>query len=229
MSADASMEAGSDLEPAFVVRPGLADAQLWLIRHGETAWSRGGQHTSRTDVPLTANGERQASALRGMLVDVHPVFVLCSPRQRAVRTARLAGLAVDAIDDDLVEWDYGEYEGMTTEEIRKAVPGWSLWTHPMPGGETPSQVAARADRVLARAAARLEEGPVVLVAHGHVCRVIGARWIGLQATDGARVALDTAAPSVLGTEHDISVIHRWNLPNPAVAREVQVTEREEAM
>jgi probable phosphoglycerate mutase len=223
------MEAGSDLEPAFVVPSGLADAQLWLIRHGETAWSRGGQHTSRTDVPLTANGERQASALRGMLVDVHPVFVLCSPRQRAVRTARLAGLAVDAIDDDLVEWDYGEYEGMTTEEIRKAVPGWSLWTHPMPGGETPSQVAARADRVLARAAARLEEGPVVLVAHGHVCRVIGARWIGLQATDGARVALDTAAPSVLGTEHDISVIHRWNMPNPAVAREVQVTEREEAM
>jgi broad specificity phosphatase PhoE len=229
VSADASMEAGSDLEPAFVVPSGLADAQLWLIRHGETAWSRGGQHTSRTDVPLTANGERQASALRGMLVDVHPVFVLCSPRQRAVRTAQLAGLAVDAIDDDLVEWDYGEYEGMTTEEIRKAVPGWSLWTHPMPGGETPSQVAARADRVLARAAARLDEGPVVLVAHGHVCRVIGARWIGLQATDGARVALDTAAPSVLGTEHDISVIHRWNLPNPAVAREVQVTEREEAM
>jgi probable phosphoglycerate mutase len=223
------MEAGSDLEPAFVVPSGLADAQLWLIRHGETAWSRGGQHTSRTDVPLTANGERQASALRGMLADVHPAFVLCSPRQRAVRTARLAGLAVDAIDDDLVEWDYGEYEGMTTKEIRRAVPGWSLWTHPMPGGETPSQVAARADRVLARAAARLEEGPVVLVAHGHVCRVIGARWIGLQATDGARVALDTAAPSVLGTEHDISVIHRWNLPNPAVAREVQVTEREEAM
>jgi len=229
VSADASMEAGSDLEPAFVVPSGLADAQLWLIRHGETAWSRGGQHTSRTDVPLTANGERQASALRGMLADVHPVFVLCSPRQRAVRTAQLAGLAVDAIDDDLVEWDYGEYEGMTTKEIRRAVPGWSLWTHPMPGGETPSQVAARADRVLARAAARLEEGPVVLVAHGHVCRVIGARWIGLQATDGARVALDTAAPSVLGTEHDISVIHRWNMPNPAVAREVQVTEREEAM
>ena len=229
MSADASMEAGSHLEPAFVVPSGLADAQLWLIRHGETEWSRSGQHTSRTDVPLTANGERQASALRGMLADVHPVFVLCSPRQRAVRTAQLAGLAVDAIDDDLVEWDYGEYEGMTTKEIRRAVPGCSLGTHPMPGGETPSQVAARADRVLARAAARLEEGPVVLVAHGHVCRVIGARWIGLQATDGARVALDTAAPSVLGTEHDISVIHRWNMPNPAVAREVQVTEREEAM
>jgi probable phosphoglycerate mutase len=222
------MEAGSHLEPAFVVPSGLADVQLWLIRHGETEWSRRGQHTSRTDVPLTANGERQASALRGMLVDVHPVLVLCSPRQRAVRTAQLAGLAVDAIDDDLVEWDYGEYEGMTTQEIRKAVPGWSLWTHPMPGGETPSQVAARADRVLARAAPRLEEGPVVLVAHGHVCRVIGARWIGLRAIDGARVALDTAAPSVLGTEHDIPVIHRWNMPNPAVAREVYVTEREEA-
>ena len=217
---DASMEAGSHVEPAFVVRSGLAHAQLWLIRHGETEWSRSGRHTSRTDIPLTANGEQQAIALRGMLTAVHPVFVLSSPRQRALRTAELAGLAVDALDDDLVEWDYGEYEGMTTQEIRKAVPGWSLWTHPLPGGETPPQVAARADRVLARAAARLDEGPVVLVAHGHVCRVIGARWIGLRAIDGARIALDTAAPSVLGTEHDIPVIHRWNVPNPAVAREV---------
>jgi probable phosphoglycerate mutase len=137
-----------------------------------------------------------------------------------VRTAELAGLTVDAIDDDLVEWDYGAYEGMTTQEIRKVVPGWTLWTHPSPGGETPSQVAARANRVLTRAAARLTEGPVVLVAHGHISRVIGARWIGLRAIDGARVALDTAAPSVLGTEHDIPVIDRWNMPNPAVAREV---------
>ena len=214
------MEAGSVLEPAFVVPSGLADAQLWLIRHGETEWSRSGRHTSRTDIPLTANGERQAIALRGMLADVHPVFVLCSPRQRAMRTAQLAGLAVDAIDDDLVEWDYGEYEGMTTREICTIVPGWSLWTQPMPGGETPAEVAARADRVLARAAARLDEGPVVFVAHGHVCRVIGARWIGLGAIDGSRIALDTAAPSILGTEHDIPVIHRWNMPNPAVAGEV---------
>jgi len=157
------MEAGSHVEPAFVVRSGLAHAQLWLIRHGETEWSRSGRHTSRTDIPLTANGEQQAIALRGMLAAVHPVFVLSSPRQRALRTAELAGLAVDTLDDDLVEWDYGEYEGMTTQEIRKAAPGWSLWTHPLPGGETPLQVAARADRVLARAAARLDEGPVVLV------------------------------------------------------------------
>ena len=149
MTADASMEAGSHLEPAFVVPPGLTDAQLWLIRHGETEWSRSGQHTSRTDVPLTANGERQATALRGLLAELRPVFVLCSPRQRAVRTAELAGLTVDAIDDDLVEWDYGQYEGLTTKQIREAVPGWSLWTHPMPGGETPAQVTARADRVLA--------------------------------------------------------------------------------
>jgi probable phosphoglycerate mutase len=210
------MKAGSALEPAFLVPPGLTDAQLWLIRHGETEWSRSGQHTSRTDLPLTADGERQATALRGLLAELHPVFVLCSPRQRAVRTAELAGLTVDAIDNDLVEWDYGKYEGLTTKQIRQAVPGWSLWTHPMPGGETPSQVTARADRVLGRAAARLPDGPVVLVAHGHMCRVIGARWIGLRAVDGARLALDTAAPSVLGTEHDIPVIHRWNMPNPAV-------------
>ena len=118
------MEAGSHVEPAFVVRSGLAHAQLWLIRHGETEWSRSGRHTSRTDIPLTANGEQQAIALRGMLTAVHPVFVLSSPRQRALRTAELAGLAVDTLDDDLVEWDYGEYEGMTTQEIRKAAPGW---------------------------------------------------------------------------------------------------------
>jgi broad specificity phosphatase PhoE len=210
------MEAGSDLEPAFLVPPGLTDAQLWLIRHGETEWSRSGQHTSRTDLPLTANGEQQAVALRGILAELRPALVLSSPRQRARHTAELAGLRVDAIDNDLVEWDYGDYEGLTTPQIRRAVPGWSLWTHPMPGGENPPQVTARADRVLARAAQHLHDGPVILVAHGHICRVIGARWIGLRAVDGARLALDTAAPSVLGTEHDIPVIHRWNMPNPAV-------------
>jgi broad specificity phosphatase PhoE len=212
----ASTQAGSDLEPAFVAPPGLREVQLWLIRHGETEWSRSGQHTSRTDLPLTAAGERQALALRDMLAGVHPVLVLSSPRHRALRTAELADLSVDAIDDDLVEWDYGEYEGLTTQQVRERVPGWSLWTHPMPGGETPAQITARADRVLTRAAARLAEGPVVLVGHGHMSRVLGARWAGMRAVDGARLALDTAAPSVLGTEHGTAVIDRWNLPNPAV-------------
>ena len=192
------------------------ETEVWLVRHGETEWSHSGQHTSRTDLPLTTNGERQAVALRAMFAGMHPALVLCSPRERARHTAQLAGLAVDAIDDDLVEWDYGEYEGLTTAEIRQLVPGWTLWSHPMPGGETPPQVTARADRILARAAPHLSDGPVVLVAHGHICRVIGARWIGLRAIDGARLALDTAAPSMLGTEHDIPVIHRWNMPNPAV-------------
>jgi broad specificity phosphatase PhoE len=216
VTTEASTEAGSKVEPAFVALPGLTNPQLWLIRHGETEWSRSGRHTSRTDLPLTDNGERQAEALRTMLADVRPVLVLSSPRERAVRTAALAGLTVDAIDPDLVEWDYGQYEGLTTKEIRERVPGWSLWTHPMPGGETPAQVAARADRVLRRAAARLDEGPVILIAHGHMCRVIGARWVGGRAVDGARLALDTAAPSLLSTEHGLPVIDRWNMPNPAV-------------
>lgn len=208
--------AGSAEGPAFVV-PGPVpdDAALWLIRHGETEWSKSGQHTGRTELPLTPTGEKQAIALGSALADVHPVLVLCSPRQRAVRTADLAGLRVDDIDPDLAEWDYGEYEGLTTAQIRDRVPGWSLWTHPVPGGEAPQQVAARADRVLSRAFPHLATGPVVLIAHGHISRVIGARWIGLGAVDGGRLALGTAAPSVLGGEHGTPVIERWNMPNPA--------------
>jgi broad specificity phosphatase PhoE len=211
-----SCEAGSDSGPAFVV-PGAVpdDTALWLIRHGETEWSKSGQHTSRTELPLTPEGEKRAAALGAMLANVHPVLVLSSPRQRALRTAELAGLHVDAIDPDLVEWDYGDYEGLTTAQIRERVPGWSLWTHPVPGGETPREVTARADRVLTRALPYLAEGPVIFVAHGHISRVIGARWIGLAAADGGRLALGTAAPSVLGGQHGAAVIERWNVPNPA--------------
>jgi probable phosphoglycerate mutase len=207
--------AGSETGPAFVV-PGPIpdDTGLWLIRHGETEWSRSGQHTGRTDLPLTPDGERQAIALKAMLADVQPVLVLSSPRRRALHTAELAGLRVDAVDPDLAEWDYGEYEGLTTAQIRERVPGWSLWTHPVPGGETPEQVRVRADRVLHRALPHLAEGTVVFVAHGHISRVLGARWIGLDVLDGARLALGTAAPSVLGGEHGQAVIERWNLPNP---------------
>jgi probable phosphoglycerate mutase len=189
-------------------------AALWLVRHGETEWSRSGQHTSRTDLPLTELGERQARAVRDLLPPTRPALVLSSPRQRAVRTAELAGLAVDDIDQDLSEWDYGQYEGRTTADIRQDDAGWTIWTGRTPGGETADQVTARVDRVLDRARAHLADGPVVLVAHGHLCRVLGARWIGLAAADGGRFSLGTAAPSLLGAEHGAPVIVRWNIPNP---------------
>jgi broad specificity phosphatase PhoE len=188
-----------------------------LVRHGQTEWSANGKHTSRTDLDLTEAGVRQAEALRPVLAGRKLVAVLSSPRRRALRTAELAGLTVSTVDEDLVEWDYGDYEGLTTAQIRERVPGWSLWTHPVPGGETPEQVRARADRVLHRAFGHLADGPVVFVAHGHISRVLGARWIGLDVLDGARLALGTAAPSVLGGEHGVPVIERWNMQNP-VAR-----------
>jgi probable phosphoglycerate mutase len=212
-------KAGSRSEAAFAV-PGPVpdDSELWLVRHGETEWSRSGRHTGRTDVQLTPEGEREATALGLVLADVQPVLVLSSPRRRALRTAELAGLHVDDVDADLSEWDYGEYEGLTRAQIRDRVPDWSLWTHPVPGGETRDEVAVRADRVLGRVFASLADGAVVLVAHGHISRVIGARWIGLAVRDGGRLALGTAAPSVLGGEHGSPVIRRWNLPNPAARR-----------
>ncbi len=213
-----SLKAGSAQEPAFAV-PGRipAGAQLWLIRHGETEWSKSGQHTGRTDLPLTEVGEAQAHGLRELLGRVRPAYVMSSPLARALNTARIAGLSVDAIDADLVEWDYGDYEGMTTAQIRKTVPGWTVWTHPSPGGESIDEVSARVDRVLARAVDRLAGGAVVLISHGHVSRVIGARWIGLPAAHGSHLALDTAAPSLLSTQYDIPVIDRWNMHNPAAS------------
>jgi broad specificity phosphatase PhoE len=211
-------KAGSDQEPAFAVPDPLpAGVELWLIRHGETEWSKSGQHTGRTDLPLTPTGEEQARALRGMLANVRPALVLSSPRERALATACLAGLSVDAIDEDLAEWDYGDYEGLTTKQIRERVPRWTIWTHGAPNGETIEQVSARADRVLRRAAERLGDGPVLLISHGHISRVIGARWIGLSPRDGSRLALETAAPSLLSTQYDVPVIDRWNMRNPAAS------------
>jgi probable phosphoglycerate mutase len=208
-------EAGPATGPAFAV-PALPDsAELWVVRHGETEWSRSGRHTGSTDVPLTSAGQQQAAALRGMLAGLRPVLVLCSPRQRARDTARLAGLDVDEVTDDLAEWDYGDYEGLTTPEIRERDPGWTIFSHPAPGGETAEQIRVRADRVLTRAVGRLAEGPVVLVGHGHFSRVLGARWMGLPVRSGANLLLGTAAPSVLGAQHGISAIVRWNIPNPA--------------
>jgi probable phosphoglycerate mutase len=185
-------------------------AEIVLVRHGQTEWSATGRHTSYTDIDLTADGERQAREIGAHLAGRSFAAVLCSPRVRARRTADLAGLAVTAVDDDLVEWDYGAYEGITTAQIRTGRPGWNLWTDGCPDGESPEQVGARLDRVLDRVTALLARGDVALVAHGHSLRVAGARWIGLPASGGGRLRLDTATLSVLGHEHERRVILRWN-------------------
>ena len=182
-----TVEAGPGEGPAFARRPELSDdSELWLLRHGETEWSASGKHTGAptSRSPSTASSRR--AAMRGMLGDLQPALVLCSPRSRAQDTARLAGFADVEIDDDLVEWDYGAYEGRTTDEIREPSPGWDLFTHGVPGGETAAEVTARADRVLTRARRALPRGPVVLVGHGHFSRVLGARWIGLAGHAAAR-------------------------------------------
>ena len=184
--------------------------EIVLIRHGQTEWSANGRHTSYTDLDLTAVGEDQARAAGAKLAGRTFAAVVSSPRKRALRTAELAGLVVTETTEDLAEWNYGEYEGITTPEIRRTDPDWSLWTGGAPGGESPDQVAVRLDRVLARAASLLSEGDVALVAHGHALRVAGARWIGLPASGGGLLRLDTATLSVLGHEHARPVILEWN-------------------
>jgi broad specificity phosphatase PhoE len=196
--------------------------ELILLRHGETEWSRTGRHTGRTDVPLTPKGVADATALAPVVarrVARDPlVAVFASPAQRAQRTAELAGLTVTRTDPDLWEWDYGGYEGITTAEIHRDRPGWSLWRDGViPGGaghpgETVEEVGERVDRVLKRATPLLEEGDVALVAHGHVLRVLTARWLGLPPVDGRLFLLDTGTVSTLGTEHDDPVILSWNVP-----------------
>jgi probable phosphoglycerate mutase len=189
--------------------------RLWLVRHGETEWSASGQHTSVTDLPLTERGRRQAVAVRDVLGDLSPALVLSSPRRRALETAELAGLTVDETTEDLAEWAYGAYEGLTSAQIREEVPDWTIWQDGARDGETAAEVGARADRVLARAARVLPSGPVVLIGHGHFSRVLGARWIGLPVAAGGNLLLGTAAPSLLGAQYGAPVIDRWNLPNPA--------------
>jgi probable phosphoglycerate mutase len=182
-------------------------SEIWLVRHGETEWSRSGQHTSRTDLPLTVAGERQAEGLKRMVAGHAFAMVLSSPMRRAVETCRLVSLSPE-ISDDLLEWDYGDYEGLTTAEIQKRVPGWTIFSGAVPNGETLGQVAARADRVIARALA--EKGDVALFGHGHLLRVLGARWIGLEPSAGRLLALSTASLSVLGYERETRVIRLWN-------------------
>jgi broad specificity phosphatase PhoE len=182
--------------------------ELWLVRHGETEWSRTGRHTSTTDLPLTAAGEAAASALRPRLADTAFAQVLTSPRERARRTAALAGFPDAVPDQRLVEWDYGDYEGVTTPEIRRTVPGWTIWTHEAPGGETDAQVAARLDAVIADI--RAADGPVLVFSHGHALRSLAVRWLGLQVADGRLFTLDTGTISVLGFEHAEPAVRRWN-------------------
>lgn len=184
--------------------------ELVLLRHGATQWSVAGRHTSVTDLPLTPDGVRQAKALAGVLARYQFAAVLCSPRQRARQTAELAGLTVSTVDDDLAEWRYGEYEGITTAQILARRPDWVLWRDGCPGGESPEQVGTRLDRVLARAELAARDGDVALVAHGHSLRVAGARWIGLAVRYGGTLSLDTATLSVLGHEHGQRAIRTWN-------------------
>ena len=194
--------------------------ELVLVRHGETEWSAAKRHTSYTDLPLTPRGEQQAEALGPLLRERPIALVLTSPLRRAGDTACLAGLAGAEVDPDLHEWFYGAYEGLTTSQIREARPDWNLWTDGCPPGphgelgEVPSDVGARADRVLARVATPLDDpagGDVVLVAHGHLLRVLTARRLGLPASDGALFALETGTVSRSGTEHGRPVLTRWNL------------------
>jgi probable phosphoglycerate mutase len=183
--------------------------ELWLIRHAETPWSLARKHTGRTDIALTDEGRAHAARLRERLGGHDFSAVLVSPLQRARETATLAGLDDRAqLRDDLMEWDYGDYEGLTTADIRQTRPGWYLWDDGVPGGEQPDDVAARADRIIDEVLQL--DGDVALVAHGHVLRVIAARWLEQPPAFGGRLALETGAVSRLGFERDVRVLTGWN-------------------
>jgi len=182
---------------------------LWLIRHGETEWSLSGAHTGRTDIPLTKAGEEKAIGLRDKLAGQHFELVLTSPLQRARRTCELAGFGAQAqVEPNLVEWNYGDYEGRTTPDIRKERPGWYLFRDGVPGGETVEQVGVRAQCVIDRAINA--GGDAVLFGHGHILRVLAACWLGLPPEEGKRLVLGTAGIATLGFEHGTRVIERWN-------------------
>jgi broad specificity phosphatase PhoE len=188
--------------------------EIFLIRHGETEWSRSGQHTSRTDLPLTGEGRVRAKALGQILKGMYPsgfALVLASPMRRAIDTCRIAGYQPE-IEDNLREWDYGSYEGLTSGDIQKTVPGWTIWTGPVPGGESLAQIGARADRVIQRCLPVLHDaaGNAALFSHGHMLRVLAARWLDLAPDAGRFLGLDTASISALGWEHDTRVIGLWN-------------------
>jgi broad specificity phosphatase PhoE len=186
-------------------------AEVVLARHGETEWSRTGKHTGSTDVPLTDEGRVQAELLGTSLAGIAFERVYTSPLSRAAETCRLAGLGeASEVRDELLEWDYGEYEGHTTAEIREGRPDWLLWRDGCPAGESAADVGARVDRLLA--ALDGVDGAVALFAHGHLLRVLAARWLGLPPQDGGLLKLDTATVSVLGWEREVAVVRRWNMP-----------------
>lgn len=183
--------------------------ELLLARHGETEWSLNGRHTGTTDLPLTENGRRRVSDLAPRLEGRAFTLVLTSPLQRAIETCKLAGLGdVAQVRDDLHEWNYGDYEGLTTPEIQERNPGWSLWRDGCPNGEQAADVGARADRVIAEA--RSAGGDVICFGHGHMLRVVGARWVNLPPESGGLLGLGTGALCTLGYEHELPIIARWN-------------------
>lgn len=187
-----------------------AGPEIFIVRHGQTEWSEAGKHTSRTDLSLTDAGRAQAERLAATLAGKEFALVLCSPLRRARETCELAGLAEQAvISDDIREWDYGEYEGLTTPEIREQEPDWNLWVEGCPGGERPEQVGARADRALD--ALRGAGGTAIVFAHGHILRVLTARWLGFPPSAGARFALAAGGLGVLGFERQTEVLSRWNI------------------
>ncbi|CCH34797.1 histidine phosphatase family protein [Actinosynnema sp. NPDC047251] len=191
-------------------------SHVYLLRHGQTEWSESGRHTGRSDIPLTGEGVQQARRAGAVLArlrgtDRPAALVLSSPRERAWRTAESAGLEAERTEE-LAEWDYGDYEGLTTPQIRETVPGWTVWTHPVPNGESHDEVRVRAEAVVARARQALAGGDVVLVGHGHFSRVLIATWLGLPPGEGVHFGLDPAGLTVLGDERGDPQVRRLNVP-----------------
>ncbi|MHB8262890.1 MAG: histidine phosphatase family protein [Acidimicrobiales bacterium] len=194
-------------------------SKLYIVRHGETGWSLSGRHTGRTDVPLTQNGVGQATLLAAHLSTIKFSWVASSPLVRAHETSLLAGFDAPDLLDDLMEWDYGDYEGLTTPEISRIHPGWFLWRDGVAGGEDISDIEQRADRVLSLA--REHSGNVILFSHGHFLRVLAARWLGLPVSEGRLFTLQPAAVSVLAFENDYPVIFSWDLQLDAISSAMQ--------
>ena len=188
--------------------------QLWLLRHGATEWALNGRHTGSTDLPLLPEGEAEARALSPVLSQQTFAAVFSSPLQRARRTCELAGLGDQMqICDDIIEWNYGDYEGITTATIRESIPEWTVWSHGCPNGEDPPEVEARCARAISTALAIPEDGDVALFAHGHILRALAGTWLGLGATGGQLLKLGTASVSILGWERGTPTIQRWNAPS----------------
>ncbi|ORA12332.1 acid phosphatase [Mycobacterium arosiense] len=192
---------------------GLHNHRLVLLRHGETEWSKSGQHTGPTEVELTEAGRTQAKLAGGVLAELELVdpLVISSPRQRSLTTAQLAGLTVDEVSELLAEWDYGSYEGLTTAQIQQTVPDWLVWTHGCPGGESVAQVTDRADAAVATALENMGSRDVVFVSHGHFSRAVITRWVELPLTEGSRFGMITASTAVCGFEHGVRQLQALGL------------------